>query len=95
MKPKHTPGKWRVLKPDVSFPDVVSDIGIPDHWVPVCRVRSDAGSFDAHLIASAPEMLEVLEYLHKRIFIEEVAGHFHHQMLHKLEEVLAKAKGEA
>lgn len=56
-QPKHTPGPWKVTR---------NNMGVRSIDAPVCRLwmlRSGQGVANAHLIAAAPDLLEVLKAL--------------------------------
>lgn len=64
MKPKHTPGPWTVLAQDhtqvrAAESRFVADCG----FGPSSSPRMDEARANAHLIASAPELLSALEAL--------------------------------
>jgi hypothetical protein len=89
----HTPGPWLAMqneakadlyiyaKQDKTGQEIAS---IP--WTPVNAVN-------ARLIAAAPELASKLSELLGVIFSEELAGHFKHETLKDVSDLVARATG--
>ena len=92
---KHTPGPWHVVERASVSIEANSEI---DHIGPIATVHSDLAypcsapqmickrSANARLIAAAPELLDMLEYLQTRL--EDITD------IRLADEVIAKARGE-
>lgn len=78
----HTPGNWYV-----RGNEVLKDIG--DRAWPIAQITnwSEETSYNAHLIAAAPEMLEILIELYDRYGDDD-------PLLHRTANIIQKAKGE-
>ena len=83
---KHTPGPWKVQKPD-HFVDGLSHFVVSDHpsvsYFHIAEMGTHDGreqaAANARLIAAAPEMLEALElingYCHAGMMSNELGKH--------------------
>ena len=94
---KHTPGPWEIkYHPDPCY----RYISGPEHialaqvvWRVEEEERSPVCEANAHLIAAAPELLEMLILARDRIESERRRGEFD-PLLRDIDEAIAKAKGE-
>ena len=92
METKFTKGEW-IIKNNFQ---VGYNVNFGDGFFTIadCQVFSE-GKANAHLIAAAPEMYEMLESLVEKI--EEVIvgeGHYFNDEGEKIKNLLAKARGE-
>lgn len=84
MKEKFTPGPWLKMQRDDHQAQVTTHgVGIGEFYFDIGFGRSRM--FNAHLIAAAPEMYELLKCL---------AEEFEQPIRQEIEELLAKARGE-
>jgi hypothetical protein len=67
MKTKHTPGPWRsVFRKDIGEFDILGEGEIPIATTyTICG--KDNNHYDATLIAAAPDLLEVLQEIERRL----------------------------
>jgi len=96
---KHTPGPWEIkAHPDSCY----RFISAPEHialaqvvWRVEEEDRSPACEANAHLIAAAPELLEVLEwYVEKVADLKRYGVMIETSLQERAEKAIAKAKGE-
>jgi len=84
MTMKHTKGPWKVEEPTLTYREwVIRDEAMND----LASVRD---KYDSHLIASAPEMLEMLEEVILILSAKDIGV----RPSEKLKAVIRKAKGE-
>lgn len=99
--PKHTPGPWEILTQSFPAGEIETDrFGVVRRpGAEVYYIRKDVETIsylvgdkkaDAHLIAAAPEMLDMLKYLHEKI--DSKPGSYEFDVIQGL---IAKAEGRA
>jgi hypothetical protein len=100
MKPKHTPGPWRVGSwYDGRLPIVVADLADRSIIAELTGAKR-AHEANAHLIAAAPDLLEALEGAQKALrkalpFLPaDSESIFCGEWLDEINAAIAKAKGE-
>lgn len=86
---KHTPGDWYVIQDGLRKGGVASNLGAGLHSQLFERL-SGATDYDAHLIAAAPDLLEVLEECLKRGWMWDNDSSLYTAAC----KVIRKAKGE-
>ena len=84
---KHTPGPWKLRKHSTN--DTIWNIETPQKSV--ATTYNDEKGADAHLIASAPELLEACKDAKK--YIAETLNP-HSPLYKNLEQAIAKAEGD-
>ena len=94
-----TPGPWRATEDLLNdFPAIVDAKGERVAVLPlICPQSEPVKRANAHLIAAAPEMLEVLEWLAEEFDRRELDGNavFCLADLEQVRTVVKKARGEA
>ena len=87
---QHTPGPWAIKydNADYSIGGQWYDVGPAQIWFPgsASQEEKDQALTDARLIAAAPDLLHLAEY------VEEECGGY---AAHLAREAIAKAKGQA
>lgn len=87
---KHTPGPWKVVEPGEITGSVVADVA----GIRVGTFNPPGPAYyDAHLIATAPEMLDFLD----RLLTEEVLsddGFLNRRATDELRALVKKVRGE-
>lgn len=96
MNAQHTPGPWRVTGPNVRAGGALLAV-VTDHWADE-KTPDDVKAHNAHLIASAPDMLaalreavRVLEYAADALDAP-AASHFR-ETISDVRAAIAKAEG--
>lgn len=100
-KTKHTPGPWKVDESG-SMIETEYQVNLRGEYDHICGFRKNlVGDFDkatARLIASAPDLLEALQRIHRTSVKETFHGNveqFQEWLDAFTEEAIAKAKGAA
>lgn len=94
MKPKHTPGPWRIeTENETGIPTISIRDGLNQQIATVNPYRLAWRDADARLIAAAPEMLEALERV--AVMLSAHNDSDYQFMLSLIKPAIAKAKGGA
>jgi hypothetical protein len=100
--PQHTPGPWRVSQTcnilangQGEFPKMVAAIYTTNDTSPTYKDREERDA-NAHLIAAAPELLELLEQAFDRFTDNDMMppNHKLREWLDRTAVAIAKARGE-